>query len=192
MLASIKPGSNFLWRPSLLAIAHAVVKTQPIAIPFANCASFRASWWVGCERAHCGILPHLQRGVDQAPSYDDSRKSSYDEVRGVSQEHVEQEVLVGVGDALEIEGVRRVRSPEAPKMTIVEGWESVWTFHRSSSYLGAAARAHSQARTRAARCRAAIRVGSSQEPSWRTPLIKNVGVPLTPLRTPLMKSSRTR
>jgi hypothetical protein len=57
--------------------------------------------------------------------HDDSRTSSYDEVRGVSQEHVEQEVLVGVGDALEIEGVRRVRSPEAPKMTIVEGWESV-------------------------------------------------------------------
>jgi len=26
------------------------------------------SWWVGCERAHRGILPHLQRGVDQAPS----------------------------------------------------------------------------------------------------------------------------
>jgi hypothetical protein len=119
----MKPGSNFLWRRSLLAIAHAVVKTQPIAIPFANCASFRASWWVGCERAHRGILPHLQRGVDQAPSYDDSRTSSYDEVRGVSQEHVEQEVLVGVGDALEIEAVRRVSLPEAPKMTIVVGWE---------------------------------------------------------------------
>ena len=103
--------------------------------------------------------------------HDDSRTSSYDEVRGVSQEHVEQEVLVGVGDALEIEGVRRVRSPEAPKMTIVEGWESVWTFHRSSSYLGAAERALYQARTRAARCRVAIRVGSSQEPSWRTPFI---------------------
>ena len=82
-----------------------------------------------------------------------------DEERGVSQEHVEQEALVGIGNALEIEGVRRVRSPEAPKMTIVEGWESVRTFHRSSSYLssvellslGAAERALSQARTRAAR-----------------------------------------
>ena len=90
---------------------------------------------------------------------------------GVSQEHVEQEVLVGVGVALEIEGVRRVRSPGAPKMTIVVGWESVWTFHRSSSFLDVAERALSQARTRAARCRAAIRAGSSQEPSWRTPLI---------------------
>jgi hypothetical protein len=90
---------------------------------------------------------------------------------GVSQEHVEQEVLVGVGVALGIEGVRRVRSPDAPKMTIVVGWESVWTFHRSSSYLDVAERALSQARTRAARCRAAIRAGSSQEPSWRTPLI---------------------
>lgn len=31
-----------------------------------------------------------------------------------------------------------------------------------------------------------------QSPSYRTPLMKKVGVPFTPLRTPLMKSARTR
>ena len=35
-------------------------------------------------------------------------------------------------------------------------------------------------------------VASSNEPSWRTPLMKNVGVPLTLLRMPLLKSSSTR
>src|SRR5205823_4062945 len=39
---------------------------------------------------------------------------------------------------------------------------------------------------------AARRVSSAYDASWRTPLMKNVGVPFTPLRTPLRKSSRTR
>lgn len=44
----------------------------------------------------------------------------------------------------------------------------------------------------AAACNASSRVGSSQGSSYRMPLMKKVGVPFTPLRTPLMKSSRTR
>lgn len=39
---------------------------------------------------------------------------------------------------------------------------------------------------------AARRDSKSYPPLWRTPLTKKVGVPLTPLRTPLRKSSRTR
>src|SRR5215469_2818384 len=36
---------------------------------------------------------------------------------------------------------------------------------------------------------ASISESASHDPSWRAPLTKNVGVPFTPLRTPLMKSS---
>ena len=39
---------------------------------------------------------------------------------------------------------------------------------------------------------AATSVSTSKESSCRRPLTKNVGVPFTPLRTPLRKSSRTR
>src|SRR6266496_5297285 len=39
---------------------------------------------------------------------------------------------------------------------------------------------------------AAISVLASRAPAYRTPLMKNVGVPLTPPRAPLRKSSRTR
>lgn len=39
---------------------------------------------------------------------------------------------------------------------------------------------------------ASSRLSKSHAASWRNPLMKKVGVPFTPLRTPLRKSSRTR
>jgi len=44
----------------------------------------------------------------------------------------------------------------------------------------------------AAASSAARRSDASHEPSWRTPLMKNVGVPLTPLRMPDRMSARIR
>ena len=38
---------------------------------------------------------------------------------------------------------------------------------------------------------AATRSSNSNVPLWRSPLMKNVGVPFTPLRTPPRKSART-
>src|SRR5581483_11719602 len=40
--------------------------------------------------------------------------------------------------------------------------------------------------------RASLNASRSHAPSWRRPSMKKVGVPLTPLRTPDRKSSRTR
>jgi hypothetical protein len=69
MLASMKPGTNFLCYGGCLQLSP-TLSSRPytLTLPFANCDSLGASWLVGCERGHRGTLPHLQRGVDQTPS----------------------------------------------------------------------------------------------------------------------------